>query len=339
VQRHGDFHFISVDEIVDPGNRSLISPASSQIRMNWQIATRGYMNYLRLERSLAANSVEAYQHDVDKLIQYVEAFSPALYPKTVQPKDIRNFLAWITELGLSATSQARIISGIRGFYEYLFLEKEIIENPLEFIEMPHIGRTLPDVLSVEEIDKMFSIIDLSAKQGHRNRALLETLYSCGVRVSELIEMKISGVYFDEGFVRVIGKGNKERLIPVGKVALKWVNHYLEGFRNHQPVKAGFSDHLFLSRSGHKLTRMAVFNIVKALLVDAGIKKKVSPHTFRHSFATHLVEAGADLRAVQEMLGHSSITTTEIYTHLDRHRLKEEILNFHPRYKKSAKQSS
>ncbi len=301
--------------------------------MSWQIASKGFVNFLRLEKSLSANSIQAYLTDVDKLRQFSEMGTPVLQPKFINAAHIREFLEWLHSFGLASTTQARIISGLKGFFNYLLLEKEIAMDPMEFIDTPRLGRKLPDVLSVEEIDSMLSQIDLSKNEGTRNRAMLETLYSCGLRVSELSDLRISCMHFDDGFVRVIGKGNKERLVPIGNIAIKWIDMYKEQTRNHQTIKNGQEDFLFLNRRGSKLTRMMVFTIIKELAQAAGIKKKISPHTFRHSFATHLVEAGADLRSVQEMLGHSSITTTEIYTHLDRHRLREEILSFHPRYKK------
>jgi integrase/recombinase XerD len=301
--------------------------------VSWTIHIKGFLAYLRLEKSLSKNSIEAYERDVQKLKSFSESFSPALSPKQISQKEIRLFIKWITELGLSATSQARILSGLKAFFEFLIIEKEIQVDPMEFIEAPRIGRKLPDVLSVDEMDHILSSIDMSRKDGHRNRAMLELLYSCGLRVSELVEAKISQVYFDEGFIRVIGKGNKERLVPVGDVALNFLSHYIKGDRVHLNIQSGHEDYIFLNLRGKRLTRMTVFNVIKEHVIKCGIQKSISPHTFRHSFATHLVEAGADLRAVQEMLGHASITTTEIYTHLDRHRLKEEILSFHPRYKK------
>ncbi len=288
---------------------------------------------MRLEKSLSKNSIEAYERDVQKLKSFSETFSPPLSPTNISQKEIRLFIKWITELGLSATSQARILSGLKAFFEFLVIEKEIKEDPMEFIEAPRIGRKLPDVLSIEEMENILSSIDMSRKDGHRNRALLELLYSCGLRVSELVDTKVSQIYFDEGFIRVIGKGNKERLVPVGEIALNFLTLYIKGDRVHLNVQPGHEDFIFLNLRGKRLTRMTVFNVIKEHVIKCGIQKSISPHTFRHSFATHLVEAGADLRAVQEMLGHASITTTEIYTHLDRHRLKEEILSFHPRYKK------
>jgi integrase/recombinase XerD len=301
--------------------------------MNWQIAQRGFRNYLRLEKSLSANSIEAYLADVMKLQRFAEGMSVIKGPDQITLDDLRGFLSMLHELGISATSQARIISGLKSFYGYLLLEKEIKIDPIELIDTPRIGRKLPDVLSVDEMDAILGAIDLSKPEGTRNRAMLELLYSCGLRVSELIDVRVSGFYESEGFLRVIGKGNKERLVPVGTTAIQWIGYYREQMRNHQIIKSGQEDYLFLNRRGSKLSRMMVFNIIKELVVKLGIQKQISPHTFRHSFATHLVEAGADLRAVQEMLGHASITTTEIYTHLDRHRLREEVVAFHPRYKK------
>jgi integrase/recombinase XerD len=301
--------------------------------MNWPITIRGFANYLRLEKSLSANSIEAYVADVTKLQQYCEQYEACTSPMQVTTDVVKNFIAFIHQLGLSATTQARIISGLKSFFGYLLLEKEIKSDPMELIDTPRIGRKLPDVLSVDEMEKILGSIDLSKPEGTRNRAMLELLYSCGLRVSELVDVKLSSIHSSEGFLRVIGKGNKERLVPVGSIALQWIKYYLEKTRNHQVIKSGQEDFLFLNRRGSKLSRMMVFNIIRDLVVAAGIKKQISPHTFRHSFATHLVEAGADLRAVQEMLGHASITTTEIYTHLDRMRLKEEILSFHPHYRK------
>lgn len=299
----------------------------------WRSHIKGFKAYLRLEKSLSKNSVDAYERDVIKLANWAENASDQLQPARLKATDIRLFLKALNEMGLSATSQARILSGIKAFYTYLVLEQIIQVDPTELIEAPRIGRKLPDVLSIEEIDAMINAIDLSKKDGHRNRAILEVLYSCGLRVSELVDLKLSQVYFNEGFIRIIGKGNKERLVPIGSSAITWVQHYIQHTRNHLPVQSNAADSLFLNLRGGKFSRMSVFSIIQNLVVQLGIKKQVSPHTFRHSFATHLVEAGADLRAVQEMLGHASITTTEIYTHLDKHRLKEEILSFHPRYKK------
>jgi integrase/recombinase XerD len=253
-------------------------------------------------------------------------------PDQISLDDVRALLGMLHEVGIAPTSQARIISGLKSFYGYLLLEKEIKADPLELIDTPRVGRHLPDVLSVQEMEDILGAIDLSKPEGTRNRAMLEMLYSCGLRVSELIDVRISCMHSGEGFLRVIGKGNKERLVPIGSTALQWVGYYLEQTRNHQVIKSGQEDYLFLNRRGSKLSRMMVFNIIREQVQKLGVQKQISPHTFRHSFATHLVEAGADLRAVQEMLGHASITTTEIYTHLDRHRLREEVMLFHPRYK-------
>ena len=301
--------------------------------MNWQIAQRGFRNYLRLEKSLAQNSIEAYLTDVQKLERYAESSLGGKSPNQLLPDDIRGFLTALHAIEIAPISQARIISGLKSFYGFLLLEKEIKVDPMELIDTPRVGRHLPDVLSVEEMDRILSAIDLSKPEGTRNRAMLELLYSCGLRVSELVDVRISCLYANEGFLRVIGKGNKERLVPVGGTALRWVQHYREQTRSHQSVKTGQEDYLFLNRRGSKLSRMMVFMIIRDCVKSAEISKNVSPHTFRHSFATHLVEAGADLRAVQEMLGHASITTTEIYTHLDRQRLREEVLMFHPRYRR------
>lgn len=300
--------------------------------MNWQQAIKSYEHYLRLEKSLSANSIDAYSRDVRKLQNYCEGQSVPLKATSVEMGDIQHFLADITDLGFSATSQARIISGIKGFYKFLTLEDIISLSPAELIEAPRNGRRLPETLSFEEISLMFDVIYLSDPLGQRNRAILETLYSCGLRVSELVNLRISRLFFDDGFISVIGKGDKERLVPIGKSAMKHVNLYKDEVRMHVEVRDDQEDVLFLNRRGAGLTRVMIFNIVKTLAARAGIRKSISPHTFRHSFATHMVEAGADLRAVQEMLGHESITTTEIYTHLDRDFLRTEIMSFHPRNK-------
>jgi integrase/recombinase XerD len=301
--------------------------------VNWKIAIKSYSNHLKLEKSLAANSVESYVRDVGKLANYSENQLGKANPIGLQLKDIEGFLADLNDIGLSARSQARLISGIKGFYKFLALEDLIDKNPVELIETPKLGRHLPDTLSIEEINLILDAINLSHPQGQRNRAMLETLYSCGLRVSELTNLKISNLYLEDGFVKVLGKGNKERLAPIGRSAVKHINLYKNTIRVHDPIIPAAADTLFLNRRGSGLSRVMVFNIIKELTALAGIRKSVSPHTFRHSFATHLVEAGADLRAVQEMLGHESITTTEIYTHLDRDFLREEILSHHPRNKK------
>ena len=251
-------------------------------------------------------------------------------PLQVLPIDLHDFIKFINELGLSPYSQARIVSGIKGFYKYLIFENLISEDPSELIELPRLGRKLPDTLSIHEIDQLFEAIDMSKASGPRDRAIAETIYSAGLRVSELVNLKISNIYEDVGFLRILGKGNKERLTPIGKSALKFIKSYQHEVRNHMQIKSGQEDYLFLNRLGSKISRVSVFNLIKNLALSAGINKKISPHTFRHSYATHLIEGGADLRAVQEMLGHESITTTEIYTHLDRDYLKQIIKEFHPR---------
>ena len=301
--------------------------------MNWVSTIKGFKNYLQLERSLSKNSIKAYLHDVEKLFQFLELKGIDLPPEKVAQKHIEEFLMWISELGLNARSQARILSGLKAFYKYLMMEDIIDNSPAELIESPKIGRKLPEVLSIEEINEVINAIDLSKPEGERNKAMLETLYSCGLRVTELINLKVSNLLLDEGFVRVVGKGDKERITPIGSIAIKQIKIYVASKRNHMNnIDKKSEDTLFLNRRGKQLTRVMIFTIIKNLAQKAGIKKTISPHTFRHSFATHLVEGGADLRAVQEMLGHESITTTEIYTHLDREYLRQAILDFHPRAK-------
>ena len=301
--------------------------------MNWTSYIKGFKNYLQLERSLSANSIEAYLRDVEKFVQYLELQELSLSPEKVEQNQIESFLQWVSELGLNARSQARILSGLKAFYKYLLVEDMIDVAPTELLESPKIGRKLPEVLSIEEINEVIGAIDMSKDEGERNKAMLETLYSCGLRVSELIGLKISKLMLDEGFVIVIGKGDKERIAPIGSVAVKHIKTYINTKRNHMTnIDKESEDILFLNRRGKQLTRVMIFTIIKNLAEKAGISKTVSPHTFRHSFATHLVEGGADLRAVQEMLGHESITTTEIYTHLDREYLRQAILDFHPRAK-------
>jgi len=301
--------------------------------VNWVSTIKGFKNYLQLERSLSKNSIKAYLHDVEKLFQFLELKGIDLPPEKVAQKHIEEFLMWISELGLNARSQARILSGLKAFYKYLMMEDIIDNSPAELIESPKIGRKLPEVLSIEEINEVINAIDLSKPEGERNKAMLETLYSCGLRVTELINLKVSNLLLDEGFVRVVGKGDKERITPIGSIAIKQIKIYVASKRNHMNnIDKKSEDILFLNRRGKQLTRVMIFTIIKNLAQKAGIKKTISPHTFRHSFATHLVEGGADLRAVQEMLGHESITTTEIYTHLDREYLRQAILDFHPRAK-------
>jgi integrase/recombinase XerD len=295
--------------------------------------TKEFKAYLKLEKSLSQNSIDAYLTDLDKLSQFCAYLKPQKNITKLQLPELLKFVHWVADLGMNARSQARIISGIKAFYKFLLLEEYVDINPSVLLETPKIGRKLPDTLSVIEIDQLVAAIDLSKPEGQRNKAIIECLYSCGLRVSELTELKISNLYFDEGFVRVIGKGNKERLVPIGGKAIKEINLYTDNYRNKMDIQSGFEDHLFLNRRGKKLTRVMIFTIVKDLCTLAGLKKNISPHTFRHSFATHLLEGGADLRAIQEMLGHESITTTEIYTHLDRDYLRSVILDFHPRNKK------
>jgi len=281
---------------------------------------------------LSDNSVEAYLHDVEKLIQYLAAREWTGSPGELDLIELRKFIQWIARLGMTAASQARIISGLKGFYKYLLLEDIIKTDPTQLLEGPKLQRKLPDILSVEEIKQIISAIDLSKPEGGRNRAIIETMYSSGLRVSEAANLKISCLHLDIGFIRVTGKGNKERLVPIGEDAIKQIKIYKENIRVHIPVKKNLEDILFLNRRGGQLSRVMIFMIIKELAKKAGIEKIISPHTFRHSFATHLVEGGADLRAVQEMLGHESITTTEIYTHLDREYLRDTLQRFHPRYK-------
>lgn len=301
----------------------------------WELQIKHFGNYLKLERSLSGNSIDAYLGDVEKLWQFMKMKHPTVNAMNVSSKHLQGFIEYINELGMSAHSQARILSGVKAFYKYLLFEELVEKDPTLLIEGPKLGRKLPDTLSYVEIEALFGAIDLSIPEGARNRAMLEVLYSCGLRVSELVDLKVNNIYFDVGFVRVIGKGNKERLVPIGRDAMKYVRIYLDDVRGkapHKPVQKGFEAYAFVNRNGRKLTRVMVFTIIKNLAKRIGLKKTISPHTFRHSFATHLIEGGADLRAVQEMLGHESITTTEIYTHLDRDYLRQVIQEFHPRSK-------
>ena len=301
--------------------------------MNWTPTIKGFKNYLQLELSLSSNSIEAYMRDVEKFVQYLELQKIDVIPEKVAQNQIEDFLQWVSEIGLNARSQARILSGLKAFYKYLLMEDMIEVSPTELLESPKIGRKLPEVLTIEEINEIINAVDLSKPEGERNKAMLETLYSCGLRVSELIGLQLSNLLLNEGFIRVVGKGDKERITPIGSVAIKHIKTYIESKRNHMDnIDKDSEDILFLNRRGKQLTRVMIFTIIKNLTEQAGITKTVSPHTFRHSFATHLVEGGADLRAIQEMLGHESITTTEIYTHLDREYLRQAILDFHPRAK-------
>lgn len=297
----------------------------------WQAYKKGFKAYLQLEKSLSDNSVEAYLHDIEKLTAYLSETDELKTPQQVVLKDLEKFIQWISELGMTPGSQARIISGLKSFFKYCLLEQINTTDPSFLLESPKLKRALPDILHFNEIEKIINQLDLSKPEGGRNKAMLETLYSSGLRVSELVNLRISCLFLDVGFIRVIGKGDKERLVPIGSDAIKYINIYRNDIRVHIGVKAGNDDILFLNRRGSKLSRVMVFLIIKELARKAGINKTISPHTFRHSFATHLVEGGADLRAVQEMLGHESITTTEIYTHLDREFLRNTLQQFHPAF--------
>ncbi len=298
--------------------------------MSWETYSKQFKSYLKLERSLAENSVDAYLADISKLRQFLEIKERDLSPTKIVQQDLVDFLEFINELGMSAYTQARMVSGLKAFFRFLIYEEVITKDPSELLEAPKLGRKLPDTLDLPEIEQLFEAIDMSTPEGTRNRAILETLYSSGLRVSELINLKISNIHEDIGFLRVIGKGSKERLVPIGRSALKHIKIFKDEIRVHIDVKQGFEDHLFVTKRGKAISRVMVFMIIKDLAAKIGLKKSISPHTFRHSFATHLIEGGADLRAVQEMLGHESITTTEIYTHLDRDYLKQVITQFHPR---------
>lgn len=298
--------------------------------MDWKSSIKGFQGYILLERSMSEHSIEAYTRDISKLVEYIDLQGQKISPENVSYELLENFLAYLYDLGLGRASQARILSGIKAFYKFLLMEDLIQDNPTELLEGPKKERKIPDVLSYEELQEIFAAIDLSHPQGHRNRAMLETLYACGLRVSELINMKLTDVFREEGFVRVIGKNNKERIVPIGEEALNQIDLYIDHVRRLQTnIHLDHQDFIFLNRRGKKLTRVMVFTMIKQTVQRAGILKTVSPHSFRHSFATHLVEGGANLRAVQEMLGHESITTTEIYTHLNSEYLKDTILSFHP----------
>ncbi|SFH50438.1 integrase/recombinase XerD [Pedobacter insulae] len=290
----------------------------------------GFRAYLKLERSLAEHSIEAYLNDVGKLIQYFEAINQPFNVHTLELKDLRGFISWLNSLGMQASSQARILSGIKAFFNYLVIEEIIAEDPTSLIEAPKLNRKLPDTLNINEINSLLEAIDASRSDGMRSKAIIEVLYGCGLRVSELSEMKISNIFSESEFIKIIGKGNKERLVPISGSALKFLSLYLNEVRLHLSIKKGHEDYVFLNRFGSRLSRISIFTLIKSLATKVGIHKTISPHTFRHSFATHLIEGGADLRAVQEMLGHASITTTEIYTHLDRDYLKSVITQYHPR---------
>ena len=299
----------------------------------WEAYLKGFKAYLQLERSMSENTIEAYMHDVAMLRDHMQDAYPSVGVERLELEHLQSLLANINELGLSAYTQARVLSGVKSFFRYLLLEEVIKKDPTELIDAPKIKRSLPHVLSLGEIDKLFEAIDHSKPEGQRNHAILETMYSCGLRVSEVINLCISNLYLDVGFIKVIGKGNKERLVPIGEAAVKYIRLYMEHIRNHLPViKKGSEDILFLNRRGTALSRVMVFMILKDLAQKIGLTQNIHPHTLRHSFATHLVEGGADLRAVQEMMGHKSITTTEIYTHLDRGYLRQTLEKYHPRFR-------
>tara|TARA_R110002074_G_scaffold223009_1_gene393916 strand:- start:29716 stop:30618 length:903 start_codon:yes stop_codon:yes gene_type:complete len=297
--------------------------------MNWQHALKDYTVYLKLERGLSKNSIQSYTRDIEKLMSYLDSHSISVNPIQIEKDTILQFIYEIAKV-INPRSQARIISGLKSFFNYLIFEDYRKDNPLDLIESPKIGRKLPDTLSENEIDRLIQAIDLGSNEGERNRAMLETLYGCGLRVSELIDLKISDLFFEEDFIKVTGKGNKQRFVPISSVNKKYINIYRNEIRVHVNIQEGFQDILFLNRRGKQLTRAMIFTIVKNLAVSIGLQKNISPHTFRHSFATHLLENGADLRAIQQMLGHESITTTEIYMHVDRSHLAEVMNNFHPR---------
>ncbi len=298
--------------------------------MKWSDSKKGYENFLKLEKSLSQNSVSAYINDINKLISFLDDEFKKVPPDKVKLMHLKKFLEWLNNKGVSPRTQARTISGIKSFFKYLLIEEKIQNDPTSLLESPKVGRKLPDVLSIEEIDLLIDSVDVSKSEGQRNRAMLETLYSCGVRVSELVNLKVSNLFFDEGFIRIEGKGEKERLVPISKSAIDEITKYMEGYRKGLNISKDSTNILFLNRRGKKLSRVMVFTIIKGLSEKVGLGKKISPHTFRHSFATHLINGGADLRAVQEMLGHESILTTEIYTHLDKDYLKSTIQQFHPR---------
>ena len=297
--------------------------------MSWETYIRGYENYLRIEKSLSKNTIDAYLRDIKKLNGFFNNEESNKKISHIKYEDFQIYLSFLNKNNINNRSQSRVISSMRSFFKFLILEKIISQNPTDLLENPKTGKKLPEFLTIEEIDLMVNQIDRSKSDGERNLAILEVLYGCGLRVSELIQLKISEIYWKEGFIRIIGKGNKERLVPLGKTATKHLKIYLSEVRIHQRIDKEFIDHVFINKTGSKLSRIMIFKIIKKLTKQSGISKNVSPHTLRHSFATHLVEGGADLRAVQEMLGHESITTTEIYTHLDKNYLKQTILDHHP----------
>jgi integrase/recombinase XerD len=298
--------------------------------MKWEDSKKGYENYLKLEKSLSQNSVAAYINDINKLVDFLETTQKRVTPERVKLQHLKSFVEWLNERGVSPRTQARTISGIKSFYKYLLIEGKISSDPTALLESPKIGRKLPDILSMEEIDTLIDAIDLENPEGQRNKAMLETLYSCGLRVSELVNLKLTNLFFDQGFIKIEGKADKERLVPVSNRAIEEINKYMNGYRKKLKIHKESENILFLNRRGKKLSRVMIFTIIKNLSQKINLNKKISPHTFRHSFATHLINGGADLRAVQEMLGHESILTTEIYTHIDRDYLKDTIHQYHPR---------
>ncbi len=298
--------------------------------MKWEESKKGYENYLKLEKSLSQNSISAYINDINKLVDFLADNKKRVSPEKVKLAHLKSFVEWLNERGVSPRTQARTISGIKSFFKYLLIEGKITSDPTALLESPKIGRKLPDILTMEEIDELIDAINLDKAEGQRNKAMLETLYSCGLRVSELVNLKLTNLFFDQGFIKVEGKADKERLVPVSNRAVDEINKYINGYRKNLKIHKDSENILFLNRRGKKLSRVMVFTIIKNLAQKVNLNKKISPHTFRHSFATHLINGGADLRAVQEMLGHESILTTEIYTHLDRDYLKDTIQQFHPR---------
>jgi integrase/recombinase XerD len=298
--------------------------------MKWSESKKGYEEFLRLEKSLSQNSVAAYINDINKLIVFLDLEFKKLSPDKVKLMHLKKFVSWLNDKGVSPRTQARTISGVKSFFKYLLMEEKITNDPTTLLESPKVGRKLPDVLTLDEIDMLIDSVDIAKSEGQRNRAILETLYSCGLRVSELVNLKITNLHFEQGYVKVEGKADKERLVPISKNAMDEINIYLKGYRKGLSISKDSENILFLNRRGKKLSRVMIFTIIKNLAEKVGFGKKISPHTFRHSFATHLINGGADLRAVQEMLGHESILTTEIYTHLDKDYLKSTINQFHPR---------
>jgi integrase/recombinase XerD len=298
--------------------------------MKWDDSIKGFEDYLRLEKALSINSINAYINDINKLLNFLKDNFKGTTPQKVRLNHLKSFVEWLNQRGVSPRTQARTISGIKSFFKYLLIEEKINSDPTSLLESPRIGRKLPDILSIEEIDMLINSVDIEKPEGQRNKAILETLYSCGLRVSELVNLKMSNLFFDQGYVKVEGKSNKERLVPISNRAIKEINIYVDGYRKTLKIVPGAQDILFLNRRGQMLSRVMIFTVIKTLALQVNLNKRISPHTFRHSFATHLIDGGADLRSVQEMLGHESILTTEIYTHLDREYLKDTINQFHPR---------